>query len=217
MKFSKRLSLLMVMLIISALYFPINQLLTNGYNLKTALDAYIPLIPAFAIPYLLFLPFWVVAFLFAAWKMNDRLFRAFMVGSISATAIATLIYVLFPTYTARPEIDSSGWGASLLNFIYSKDDVFNAFPSEHVLYTTLIALYGATWRPDWSIPLNGSVILVILATLFTGQHHLVDPIGGLALGWGSYRFGLWAEYGWVEMRKLLSVGQAQPVPVKVKA
>lgn len=195
MTFLKRFSLLMVMLLISGLYFPLNKILTNGYNLKTALDVYIPLVPAFAIPYLLFLPFWVLAFLVAAWKMNDRLFRAFMIGSISAAAIATLTYALFPTYTARPEIDSNGWAAALLNTIYSKDNVFNAFPSEHVLYTTLIALYGATWRPTWSIPLNGSVILVILATLLTGQHHLVDPIGGLALGWGSYRFGLWAEYG----------------------
>jgi membrane-associated phospholipid phosphatase len=209
MTFAKRFFLLLVMLLISALYFPINQFLTNGYNLKTALDTYIPLVPVFAIPYLLFLPFWIVAFLVAAWKMNDRLFRAFMIGSISATTIATLTYIFFPTYTARPLIDTNGWAASLLSMIYSKDNVFNAFPSEHVLYTTLIALFGTTWKPDWSFLLNGSVVLVILATLLTGQHHLVDPIGGLALGWGSYRFGLWAEYGLEGMRKLISVGKHQ--------
>ena len=163
------------------------------------------MVPAFAIPYLLFLPYWIMAFLLAAWKMNDRIFRAFMIGSISAIGIATLTYFLFPTYTDRPKIDVSGWSASLLNLIYSNDNVFNAFPSGHVLYTTLIALFGSTWRPNWSPLLNGSVILVTLATLLTGQHHLVDPIGGLALGWGGYRFGLWAEYGLDEMRKLLSM------------
>jgi membrane-associated phospholipid phosphatase len=195
MKFAKRLALLLVMLLVTSLYFPLNRYLTNGYNLKTALDAYVPLVPAFAVPYLLFLPFWIVAYLLAAWKMNDRLFRAFMFGSISATAIATLTYLFFPTYTARPEIAANGWDASLLKLIYGNDAVFNAFPSGHVLFTTLIALFGATWHSKWSLWLNGSVLLVILATLLTGQHHLVDPLGGLALGWGGYRFGLWAEYG----------------------
>ena len=209
MTISKRFTLLLAMLFISALYFPLNQFLTHGYNLKTALDAYIPLVPIFAIPYLLFIPFWIAAFLFAAWKMDDRMFRAFMIGSISATSIATLTYILFPTYTARPLVDANGWSASLLNLIYSNDNVFNAFPSGHVLFTTLIALFGATWRPNWSYVLNGSVVLVILATLLTGQHHLVDPVGGIALGWAGYRFGLWAEYGLDEMRKLLSVRRQQ--------
>ncbi len=199
------------MLLISALYVPLNKLLTHGYNLKTALDAYIPLVPAFAIPYLLFLPYWVVAFLIAAWKMDDRMFRAFMVGSISAVGIATLVYFVFPTYTARRPVDTRQWGASLLKLIYNNDNVFNAFPSGHVLYTTLIALFGSTWRPNWNSVLNGSVVLVVLATLLTGQHHLVDPVGGIALGWGGYRFGLWAEYGWEEMRKLLSLRRQQTV------
>jgi hypothetical protein len=33
--------------------------------------------------------------------------------------------------------------------------------------------------------------MVILATLFTHQHYLPDPIGGLALAWFSHRVGLW--------------------------
>jgi membrane-associated phospholipid phosphatase len=35
------------------------------------------------------------------------------------------------------------------------------------------------------------VILVVLATLFTGQHYIPDPIGGLLLAWFGYRVGLW--------------------------
>jgi hypothetical protein len=31
----------------------------------------------------------------------------------------------------------------------------------------------------------------VLATLFTHQHYLPDPIGGLALAWFGYRMGLW--------------------------
>lgn len=199
---TKRFSLLTLLFLISMLYFPLNRLLTDGYNLKTVLDQYIPVVPEFVIPYLLFLPFWVAAFLVATWKMNDRLFRALMIGSISTVAIATLTYFLFPTYTARPLVEADGWAANLLNFIYGSDNVFNAFPSGHVLYTTLIALFGATWLPKWETIFNWSIVLVILSTLLTGQHHLVDPLGGLALGWGGYRFGLWVEYGRAEMRSM---------------
>lgn len=204
---TRRFSLLMLLFLISILYFPLNQFLTSGYNLKTTLDAYIPIVPEFVIPYLLFLPFWLAAFLAAAWKMNDRLFRALMIGSISTVTIATLTYFLFPTYTARPLVEAEGWAANLLNFIYGNDNVFNAFPSGHVLYTTLIALFGVTWLPKWSPVFIWSIVLVVLSTLLTGQHHLVDPIGGLALGWGGYRFGLWAEYGRAGMRRVFH-GQA---------
>jgi hypothetical protein len=34
-------------------------------------------------------------------------------------------------------------------------------------------------------------VIVVLATLFTHQHYLPDPIGGLALAWFGYRIGLW--------------------------
>jgi len=192
------------MLLISSLYFPLNRFLTTGFTPKTALDAYIPLIPIFAIPYLLFIPYWIAAFLFAALKMDDQLFRAFMIGSISAGTVATLIFFVFPTYVNRPSIHTSGWTASLLNILYSSDNVFNAFPSEHVLYTTLIALFGSTWRPKWRFFFFGSVVLVILSTLLTGQHYLVDPIGGLVLGWVGYRFGLWVEYRQLKISRLFS-------------
>jgi membrane-associated phospholipid phosphatase len=37
----------------------------------------------------------------------------------------------------------------------------------------------------------GLAIVIILSTLFTGQHNLLDPIGGIVWAWTSYRFGLW--------------------------
>lgn len=205
MNYLRRFSLLVFLLCISVLYFPLNHFLSSGYNLKTPLDAYIPLVPIFAVPYLLFIPYWIGAFLFFAWRMEDRIFRALMIGSISAVAIANLVYLLFPTYTDRPLISIRGWDSELLSLIYSHDNVFNAFPSGHVLYTTIIALFGSVWRPTFKFPLYGSVVLVILGTLLTGQHHLVDPIGGVALGLLAYWFGMWMEYGIEGMRRTIVV------------
>ena len=201
MNYIRRLPLLASLLGVSSLYFPLNQLLTSGHNLKTTLDAYIPVVPIFVVPYLLFIPYWIAAFLYFAWKMDDRLFRALMIGSISAVAIASLVYVLFPTYTDRPMISNHGWDAELLNLLYGRDNVFNAFPSGHVLFTTLIAVFGIDWRPKMKFLFWASIMLVILATLFTGQHHLVDPFGGVGLGYLAYRFGMWMEYDTESIRE----------------
>ncbi len=34
-------------------------------------------------------------------------------------------------------------------------------------------------------------IVVTLSTLFTGQHNLPDPIGGIIWAFAGYRFGWW--------------------------
>lgn len=70
MRYTKRFGWLLLVLLFSSMYFPINQWMTGGHNLKIALDAFVPTLPVFAIPYLLCLPYWGISFLFAAWKMK---------------------------------------------------------------------------------------------------------------------------------------------------
>jgi membrane-associated phospholipid phosphatase len=68
--------------------------------------------------------------------------------------------------------------------------MYNAFPSGHVYITTLIALFWSRWFPQWRWFWGATVIVICLATLFTGQHYLPDPIGGLILAWVGYQIGL---------------------------
>ncbi len=75
----------------------------------------------------------------------------------------------------------------MLRWVYSNDKAYNAFPSGHVYFTTLIALFWARWYPRWRWVWAGSVVVVGLATLFTHQHYLLDPVGGLTLAWIGYR------------------------------
>jgi membrane-associated phospholipid phosphatase len=35
------------------------------------------------------------------------------------------------------------------------------------------------------------VLIVALSTLFTRQHYLADPLGGLAIAWIGYRLGMY--------------------------
>ncbi|HJR82082.1 MAG TPA: phosphatase PAP2 family protein [Anaerolineales bacterium] len=176
---------------IQALYFPLNRFLQGGMEFKTALDDYVPLWPIWVIPYGLICIWWIVAHLWAAWRMEERLYESFFIASAFASVAALTIYTIFPTYVIRPEVSANDWTSQLLNWIYTNDYDYNAFPSGHVYITTLIALFWSLWFPKWRWLWIATVILVAFATLFTHQHYLPDPVGGLALAWFSYRIGLW--------------------------
>ena len=190
---SKRFTLLLVTLVLLCLYFPINRFINGGVSLKTPLDNYIPTVAIFAVPYLLFIPYWVFTLAWSTWKMDNSLLRAFIFAVLIVTSISMLVYVLYPTYVQRSIISGQDWPDRLLKLIYSNDNVYNAFPSSHVYLTTLIALFWTHWRPRLRWIMTGSVILVVFSTLLTGQHYLVDPLGGLALAWVGYRLGLFVE------------------------
>jgi membrane-associated phospholipid phosphatase len=176
---------------IQALYFPLNRYLQGGTQFKTSLDDYIPVWSVWVLPYALICWWWVVAYLWAAGRMEERLYEAFFLASAVMQVSALTIFTLFPTYVIRPALLAEDWSSRLLNWIYANDYTYNAFPSGHVYITTLIAFFWSRWFPRWRWLWAGTVVIIILATLFTGQHYLPDPIGGLALAWLSYRVGLW--------------------------
>ena len=176
---------------IQGLYFPLNRFLEGGVEFKTTLDDYVPLWSIWVIPYGLICVWWIVAYLWAGWRMEEHLYEAFFIASAFASVAALTIFTVFPTYVIRPALAGTDWPSQLLNWIYTNDYMYNAFPSGHVYITTLIALFWSCWFPKWRWILAATVVLVILATLFTHQHYLPDPIGGLALAWFGYRIGLW--------------------------
>src|SRR6185503_19899606 len=66
---------------IQALYFPLNKYLQGGVEFKTSLDAYIPLRPIWEIPYGMVCGWWVIAYLWAAWRMDEDTYDAFFLAS----------------------------------------------------------------------------------------------------------------------------------------
>jgi len=176
---------------IQVLYFPLNRFMEGGFEFKTALDQYIPLWSIWVIPYSLATAWWIVAYIWAAWRINDRSYEAFFIASAVVQVVALVIFTVFPTYVVRPALVGGDSTMQLLSWIYKNDYAYNAFPSGHVYITTLIALFWSRWFPRWLWLWSGTVIVIVLATLFTHQHYLPDPIGGLALAWIGYRVGIW--------------------------
>lgn len=176
---------------IQLLYFPLNRYLHGGIEFTTPLDVYIPVWAAWVAPYSLICFWWIVAYLWAAWRMDEQLYEAFFLASAIMQVSALVIFTFFPTYVVRTHLAAGDVFSQWLNWIYSNDHAYNAFPSGHVYITTLIALFWSRWYPKWRGLWMSTVVVIFFATLFTGQHHLPDPVGGLALAWFSYQLGLW--------------------------
>jgi membrane-associated phospholipid phosphatase len=190
---SARIGWLVVLFLAQLLYFPINRNVQGGVVLDTHWDSAIPLWPVWAVPYLLSLVWWMTSFIWATWKMEDTLYRAFAVGTLSVIFFSYLVYIFYPTYIERPVLEGNNWATDLVRFIYSQDRVYNAFPSGHTYTTVLISLFWSRWFPRKRWLWITIAVIVLLSTLFTGQHNLPDLLAGTLLAWGGYRFGLWWE------------------------
>lgn len=187
-----RLICLTILFVVQLLYLPINRTVQGGVVLRIpAIDDLIPLWPIWIIPYLLSLAWWAGCFIWAAWKMEAQLYRAFVSGMIAVMLSSYVVYLIYPTYVERPLVVGEGWLNDLVRFVYGNDRVNNAFPSGHTYITVMIALFWWRWHPRLRWLWVVIAVTIVLSTLFTGQHHSPDPVGGLIFAWAGYHFGLW--------------------------
>lgn len=193
----KRLTWLVALFVVQWLYFPINRTVTGGVVLSVPWDKFFPLWPIWVVPYLLSLAWWAACFVWAAWKMEEDLYEAFAVGLIAVMLSSYVVYILYPTYVVRPALEGEDPFTRIMRLLYQNDQVNNAFPSGHTYNTVMIALFWSRWRPQWRWLWWAITVIVMLSTLYTRQHNLPDPVGGIVFAWAGYRCGLW----WVTRRQ----------------
>ncbi|MEY4744603.1 MAG: hypothetical protein RL272_548 [Candidatus Parcubacteria bacterium] len=143
------------------------------------LDWLIPLVPAFSIPYLLYLPylFFTAAYGILATDQWKRVTASFLVAQIAAC----VAYVAYQTHVPRPAVPDDALFGNLLRFIYSYDQPYNTFPSLHAAHS-LISLYW--WRRmnvRWFRAAAALTALILLSTVLLKQHVLLDVSAGAAL------------------------------------
>ncbi len=190
----KRSLLLLAVSTIQAIYFPTSLNLTGGIAPKTALDV-IPIVPIWVIPYLLCFPLWLTAATWAVWRMEEKLYRAFILACLLTFSSSIAIFFLFPTYVERTALAGNDIFTITLLRVYQAGGDYNALPSGHIYITTLLALFYSLWMPRFQALWLSILVIVSLATLFTGQHYLLDLLAGYLIAWVGYRFGLW-QAGW---------------------
>lgn len=143
-------------------------------------DSAVPFWAWTIIPYLSINFLYVFAFLLQ--RTREELDRHAL-RILTAQAISMLVFVLLPTSNLREQPAASGALGLFFDGLRSFDRPFNMLPSLHVAIAVIVwdALgrqLPRSWQPVWHI----WCVLIVLSTLTTWQHYLLDVAAGLLLG-----------------------------------
>jgi membrane-associated phospholipid phosphatase len=167
------------------LYFFFNRLPRPATVITIPFDNLIPVIPAFVLPYLAFYPFVLCSLIFLYLHHLTHYIHTIL-SYAAGLIICYITYLTWQTTVPRPELTSPDIFSTLLAFIYRIDAPYNCLPSIHVLGTLLIMLALTKTLGDKALWPNLLGILIILSTLFTKQHGVLDVAAGAVLAVGCY-------------------------------
>lgn len=187
--FRSKIFLLLIFLIVFLIYLPINRKVSKKHFFKIYLDDLIPFCPIFIIPYISFY-FLGALSIFFAFDRSILEFQQFILALSLASIISYTIFIFFPGYIVRPNIQNNDFLHFLIKLIYRYDWPVNVFPSGHTFYTTIVSLFFINWYPGNQNLILLLAILNIISVVLIKQHYIVDIFGGLALGYISYLLSL---------------------------
>jgi membrane-associated phospholipid phosphatase len=187
---SKRILFLVLVCGIQMIYVPTSFRTTGGIEPKLSIDIF-PVWPIWIVPYMLCYPLWLFSSLWAMLKMEDRLFRALVIACLLMFAVANATFIFFPTYVRQMTFQGNDIFTLLLRMVHENWGRYSAFPSGHVYITTLLVLFFSRWYPRQRFLWILILIVISFSTLFTGQHYILDVLGGYGVAFAGYHFGLW--------------------------
>jgi hypothetical protein len=154
--------------------------LAQDANLATTWDRQILFLPWMIVPYMSSGVFFAACFF---WTRELAALRALSLRLLLCTALAGLVFVLWPLKVhPRPPL-TPGLFATLFTLLGRMDQPYNQLPSLHVAYCLVIAASLHNYFHIFiRMLLRAWLLLTALSTLFTYQHHLLDVVAGVALG-----------------------------------
>lgn len=150
------------------------------YNLVTPIDSALPFIPLMIVPYS-----WSILLFCASFFMVKTPEQLSLLTKrlILATLFACLIFYVFPAKFSFERPTVLGWAYYGYQFLHITDKPFNQLPSLHVTYAVLLgmSLWQISKSALYRLALCCICNLIIVSTVLTYQHHLLDIAGGLLL------------------------------------
>ena len=150
------------------------------YNLATPIDVAIPFIPLMIVPY----SWSIMLFCAGFFMVKTPAQLSLLTGKlILATLFACFIFYIFPAKFTFERPTVLGWAHYGYQFLHITDKPFNQFPSLHVAYAVLLgtSLWQLSKSALYRLALCCICSLIIVSTVLTYQHHLLDIAGGLLL------------------------------------
>ena len=156
------------------------------HNLATPFDDVIPFIPVMIIPYSWSLILFVASFFLVRTAAQLSILTRRL---ILATVFACFIFYCYPARFSFHRLIPDDWTQYGYQFLQLVDKPFNQLPSLHVSYAILLGV--SLWdviesKKIWilsiyRLSLISICTLIIISTVLTYQHHLLDVLGGIVL------------------------------------
>jgi membrane-associated phospholipid phosphatase len=147
------------------------------------IDLWMPLIPWSA---WIYFSLWVYICMPQALMVNRRIMLCYLSGAVMLSMVGLGLFFFFPTAVPAWDIDWSHY--PLLAFLKSADSAGNACPSLHVSFATFSGCW-IVWMirrlrlpPIWGLLSILWGLAIIVSTMTTKQHLLIDVIFGFLLG-----------------------------------
>ena len=174
---------LLSILFLNVVVYFLTGRMTGGmkhYDISVPLDAKIPFLPVFIIPYLSAYAQWIVCYITVARSGRDYCYKVIGAEMVSRLIIC-VCYVLLPTIMVRGTITGIDPFSQLTALLYRIDAPTNLFPSNHCLesYICLRTALEMKRGRGYKIAMTIMSILVILSTLFVRQHLILDLFGSV--------------------------------------
>jgi len=172
-----------------AVYFTnmLYAILNHGphvFILKTPLDALIPVVPVFVIPYVSLQPF-IYATLVIFLLVRTRLFQSVCLAMIFAWFVSYGFYYFMQTEVIRPVLTGTDTFTNMIKAVYASDNPFNDFPSLHTSLSTIMAIHWFRIDRRLGIVIAIWTALIVASTVLVKQHYVPDIASGLLLAFGA--------------------------------
>lgn len=164
----------------------------NIHIISCPLDAYIPFVEIFVIPYLFWFIYVAGFVVYFLWKDQESYYRM-MYFLICGMSLFLFISFVYPNgLHLRPEtFPHDNLFVQMIQIIYSQDTAINVLPSIHV-YNSIGVMIAVKYSKVFKdkIRIQGIIHLIgysiILSTLFIKQHSVIDVLLALFLAFLFY-------------------------------
>lgn len=171
------------------LYFGVEALEGKPHNVESRWDKYIPFVPGWVFVYILWFPL-IALYPLALFGASAVLYGAYIAAIAADIVLSLICYLVYPTSFQRPAPPETAVGKVMRTVYRGSYKGLNCAPSMHCSMCYLV-IVTAVLCPELSLEIRITAVAlsfgIVLSTLYTKQHVLVDALSALplaALCWG---------------------------------
>lgn len=190
----KKLALVQVILLSfqTLLYFGCEVFQHRIHDVKRPVDDKIPFLPWTVLPYCFWFPL-IALYPLAVYRTDPCSYCAYLMTMVAEIVLSVVCYLLYPTSFQRPVPPDGFWG-DFMKFIYHGSyRGLNCAPSLHCSNCFLVIWVSCTcagMQPWIRMLTIAAAVMIVLSTLTTKQHTLIDVLTAFPLFLISRIFGI---------------------------